>query len=245
MVRKNSLTIILVLSTLLGACVPQAPPQPALPETQPVETLLPESAPPTEVVPAAETQPVSILWTGYRDERYGIGLAFPCWWAFTPMPTEGYGGAMTLRSFDEDYFRAHSTKGNWNDSVPPEGVFALDIGVFEGFDPAMSIVDAWATVTDPTMSVIVTSEERMIGQNQATVIQLQNVNNSSEPPFTMYLYRLAPDKILMVSPLFQDRLDANDIQGILTSLSLSPDVPIQVPTVAPHEPLIPAACAGN
>ena len=245
MVRKNSLTIILVLSTLLGACAPQAPPQPALPETQPVETLLPESAPPTEVVPATETQPVSILWTGYRDERYGIGLAFPCWWAFTPMPTEGYGGAMTLRSFDEDYFRAHSTKGNWNDSVPPEGVFALDIGVFEGFDPAMSIVDAWNTVTDPTMSVIVTSEERMIGQNQATVIQLQNVNNSSEPPFTMYLYRLAPDKILMVSPLFQDRLDANDIQGILTSLSLSPDVPIQVPTVAPHEPLIPAACAGN
>jgi len=240
---KNKLTIILIASTLLGACVPQPVP-PAPPEPPPVETRALETPPSTEALPAAETQPVSILWTGYRDERYGIGLAFPCWWAFTPMPTEGYGGAMTLRSFNEDYFRAHSTKGNWNGDIPPEGVFALDVGVFEGFDPAMSIVDAWATVTDPTMSVIVASEERAIGQNTATVIQLQNVNNSSELPFTMYLYRLAPDKILFVSPLFQDRLEASDIQEILKSLAL-PGQPIQVPTVAPHEPLIPAACAEN
>lgn len=244
MVHKISLPVFFVLSTLLAACAPEAA-QPAPLETQPVETLVPESAPPTEVVPATEESSVSTLWVGYRDERYGIGFAFPCWWAFTPMPAEGYGGAMSLRSFDEEYFRAHSTKGNWNGNVPPEGVFALDIGVFEGFDPALSIVDAWNTVTDPSMSVIVASEERVIGQNTATVIQLQNVNNSNDPPFTMYLYRLEPDKILFVSPLFQDRLDANDIQGILTSLSLSPDVPIQVPTVAPHEPLIPAACAEN
>ena len=244
MAHKNSLILFFVASTLLGACVPQPVP-PAPPETHPVETTAPESVPPTEIVPATETQPASILWTGYRDPRYGIGLAFPCWWVFTPMPTEGYGGAMTLRSFDEEYFRAHSIKGNWNDSVPPEGVFALDIGVFEGIDPALSTVDAWATLTDPTMSMIAASEERVVGQNTATVIQIQNLVNSSDPPFTMYLYRLAPDKILMVSPFFQDRLDANDIQGILTSLSLSPDVPIQVPTVAPHEPLIPAACAKN
>ena len=244
MVRKNSLIVLFIVPTLLVACAPEAA-QPAPLETQPVETHVLESAPPIEAVPATETPSVSMLWVGYRDERYGIGLAFPCWWAFTPMPTEGYGGAMTLRSFDEEYFRAHSTKGNWNGDVPPEGVFALDVGVFEGFDPALSLVDAWNTVTDPSMSVIVAAEEQVIGQNTATVIQLQNVNNDSEPPFTMYLYRLTPDKILFVSPLFQDRLAANDIQGILTSLSLSPDVPIQVPTVAPHPPLIPAACAEN
>ena len=177
-------------------------------------------------------------WVTYRDPRYGVGLAYPCWWAFTPMPIEGYGGAMTLRSFDEEYFRANSTKGNWNGA-------AIDVGVFEGFDPAMSITDAWATVTDPTMSVIAASEERMIGQNQATVIQMQNVNNNNDPLFTMYLFRLAPDKILMFSPLFQDRLDSNDIQGILTSLSLSLDQAIVVPAFAPHEPLIAAACAGK
>jgi len=248
MVRKNIFIVFLIVSALLAACAPQATPQPqpAPLETQAVEEpVVTETIAPPEVVVAAETKPVSILWMAFRDDRYGIGLAFPCWWAFTPMPTEGYGGAMTLRSFDEAYARAHSTKGNWNGDIPPEGVYALDIGVFEGIDPALSTVEAWASTMDPTMSVIAASEERMIGQNLATVIQIQNVVNQSDPLFTMYLYRLAPDKILMVSPLFQDRLDASDIQGILNSLSLKPDVPIQVPTVAPHAPLIPAACAEN
>ncbi len=244
MVRKNSLAVLFIVSTLLGACAPQAS-QPAPLETQPVETRIPESSPTTEVVPVTETPPVSILWVGYRDERFGIGLAFPCWWVFTPMSTEGIGGSMTLRSFDEEYIRARSTKGNWNDNVVPEGVFALDIGVFEEIDPTLSTTEAWAGMTDPSMSMIVSSEEQVIGQNQATVIRMQNVVNTNDPLFTMYLFRLAPDKILMVSPLYQDRLGSNDIQGILSSLALSPDQPIQVPTVPPHEPLIAAACTEN
>jgi len=245
MVRKFSLSVFFIISTLLGACAPQTTREPVPLETQAVETLPPESVPPTEIAPATEMPAASDEWVTYRDPRYGVGLAYPCWWAFTPMPEDGYGGAMTLRSFDEDYFRAHSTKGNWNSAVPPEGVFAIDIGVFEGFDPAMSIPDAWANVTDPTMSMIAASEERMVGLNQATVIQMQNVNNSNDPLFTMYLFRLAPDKILMFSPLFQDRLDSNDVQGILASLSLNPDQAIVVPAFAPHEPLIAAACAGK
>jgi hypothetical protein len=109
----------------------------------------------------------------------------------------------------------------------------------------MSITDAWGTVTDPSMSVIASAEEQMIGQNQATVIQMQNLVNSDDPLFTMYLFRLAPDKILFINPLFQDRIDSNDVQGVLTSISLSPDQEIVVPTFAPHEPLIAAGCAGK
>ena len=243
MVYKIKLPVFFILSILLAACAPQATPQPASPEPQPVETLVPETAPPTEVLPSIETQPVSILWTGYRDDRFGIGLAFPCWWVFTPMPAVGNGSAMYLRSFDEEYVRAHSTKGNWN-GTPPEGVFALDIGVFEDIDPALSTVEAWNTLTDPTMSEITSADERLIGQNQATVVQMRNVDNASGTISTLYLYRLAPDKVLMITPLFQDRLEASDIQEILKSLAL-PGQPIQVPTVAPHEPLIPAACTKN
>jgi len=245
MFRKNSFTLFYIVSILLAACSPQITQEPIPLETQSEATLEPESAPPTEIDPPTNMPAANSEWVTYRDPRYGVGLAYPCWWVFTPMPTEGYGGAITLRSFDEEYFRAHSTKGNWNGDVPPEGVFAVDIGVFEGFDPALSITDAWATVTDPTMSVIASSEERTIGQNQATVIQMQNVVNNNDPLFTMYLFRLAPDKVLTFSSLFQDRLDANDIQGVLTSLSLSPDQPILVPAFAPHEPLIATACAGK
>jgi hypothetical protein len=245
MVRKFSLPVFFILTVLQAACAPQPAQEPMPLETQQIETLIPESMPPTEIALPAEMPTANSEWVTYRDPRYGVGLAYPCWWAFTPMPTEGIGGAITLRSFDEEYARAHSTKGNWNGAVPPEGVFAIDIGVFEGIDPALSTTEAWASMSDPTMSVIAASEERMIGQNQATLIQMQNVNNNNDPLFTMYLFRLAPDKILMFSPLFQDRLDSSDIQGVLNSLSLNPDQPIIVPAFAPHEPLIPAACADN
>ena len=244
MFLKSSFAVWITVLFIVAACVPQTA-QPVPEEVLPVETIFTESVPPTEIAPAMRESPVSALWVEYRDDRYGVGLAFPCWWVFTPMPTEGYGGAMTLRSFDEDYFRAHSTKGNWNGDVPPEGVYALDIGVFEGFDPSLTVTDAWASLNDPSMSVIVSAEERIIGQNQATVVQMLNVDNDNGDISTLYLFPLSPDKILMVSPLLQDRLDAIDVQSILSSISLNPDVPIQVPTVAPHEPLMPAACAGN
>jgi hypothetical protein len=65
---------------------------------------------------------------------------------------------------------------------------------------------------------------------------------SNAPLFTVILFRLAPDKLLIFVTQQQDRLDSVDLQGILTSLSLSPDQPIIVPTAAPHPPLIPAAC---
>jgi len=245
MVRKFSLPVFFILTVLLVACAPQTTQEPISLETQTVETSVPESLPPTEIAPPAEIPAANSEWVTYRDPRYGIGLTYPCWWAFTPMPAEGFGGAISLRSFDEEYFRAHSTKGNWNGAMPPEGVFALDIAVFEKIDPALSTVDAWLTFTDPSMSAIASAEERAIGQNTATVIQMLNMNNSSDPPSTLYVYRLAPDKLLMVNPLFQDRLDADDIQGVLTSLSLSTDQPIVVPAFAPHEPLIAAACAGK
>jgi len=245
MVRKFSLPLFFVLAVLLGACAPQVTQEPIPLETQPVESSIPESVPPTEIASSTEMPAGNSEWVTYRDSRYGIGLAYPCWWTFDPMPAEGYGGAINLRSFDEEYFRAHSTKGSWNNSAPPEGVFALDIAVFENIDPALSTVDAWKIFTDPDMSAIASAEERAIGQNTATVIQMLNMNNSSDPPATLYVYRLAPDKLLMVNPIFQDRLDANDIQGILTSLSLKPDRAIVLPAFAPHEPLIAAACAGK
>jgi len=245
MFRMNGFTVFFIASILLAACTPQTAQEPVPLETQQVETVIPENLPPTETVLPTEVPAANGAWVSYRDPRYGIGLAYPCWWTFTPMPTEGIGGAITLRSFDEDYFRAHSTKGNWNGNVPPEGVFAIDIGVSERVNPTLSTVDAWASMMDPSMSVIVSSEEQTIGQNQATVIWIKNVVNQSDPLFTMYLYRLAPDKVLFVSPLFQDRIDSNDVQGVLTSLSLSPDQPIQVPTSAPHAPLIAAACVGK
>ena len=156
------------------------------------------------------------------------------------MPADGTAATLGLRSFDEAYFRAHSVKGQWKDGIPPEGVFTADLVVFEGIDPAKPNADAYPI--DSATTAIASSEDKFIGLNLATVIQLKDLVNSNAPLFTVILFRLAPDKLLAFVTQQQDRLDSVDLQGILTSLSLSPDQPITVPTVAPHPPLIPAAC---
>ena len=83
---------------------------------------------------------------------------------------------------------------------------------------------------DPRRVPIVSSEDKLIGQNQATVVQLQDLVNSNAPLFTAIVFRLAPDKLMIFVTQQQDRLDSADFQGILNSLSLSPDQPIVVPT---------------
>jgi hypothetical protein len=235
-------TFLIILSTLLAACAPQPAPAPTeIPATETPSVVSTISVQPTVKVQLTPELPsANSAWVQYRDPRYGIGLAYPCWWVMYPMPAEGIGGTISLRSFDEDYFRANSVRGQWKDGIVPEGVFAVDLGVFEGIDPAASNAEAYPR--DPETSAIVSSEDVLIGQNQATVIQLQNLVNSNDPLFTAILFRLAPDKLMIFVTQQQDRLDSTDAQGILNSLSLSPDQPIVIPAYAPHPPLIPAAC---
>jgi hypothetical protein len=237
-------TFLLVLSALLAACAPQPAPAPTtvpVTEVPTVVSTLPVQ-PTVEIQSTLTTeQPVAnSAWTQYRDTRYGIGVAYPCWWIMYPIPVDGNGGTLSLRSFDEEYFRAHSVKGQWKDGIPPEGAFTADFVVFEGVDPAKSNADAYPI--DPSTTAIVSSKDKLIGQNQATLIQLKDLVNSNAPLFTVILFRLAPDKLVGFVTQQQDRLDSPDLQGILTSLSLSPDQPIVLPTAEPHPPLINAAC---
>jgi hypothetical protein len=157
-----------------------------------------------------------------------------------PMPAEGSGATLSLRSFDEDYFRAHAVKGQWEGGVAPEGALTADLVVFEDVDSAKSNAEAYPI--DPSMNEIVSSEDIVIGRNQATLIELKDLVNTNAPLFKVILFRLAPDKLLGFVSQQQDQLDSVDLQGILTSLSLSPDQPIILPTGAPHAPLIPADC---
>jgi hypothetical protein len=235
-------TFLLILSALLAACAPQPAPAPTdIPATEtPAAVSTMPVQPTVEAQSIPEPTAANSAWVQYRDPRYGIGVAYPCWWIMYPMPAEGSGATLSLRSFDEDYFRAHSIKGQWKDGIPPEGAFTADFVVFEGIDPAKSNTEAYPI--DPSTTAIVSSEDKLIGQNQATLIQLKDLVNSNAPLFTVILFRLAPDKLLGFVTQQQDRMNSVDLQGILTSLSLSPDQPIVVPTDAPHPPLIPAAC---
>jgi len=251
MYRSNRSILMMLISTLLlGACA-QQPTRVSAVENGPTEIPATASLVPlpseiaTETNPSTEVPATDNTWIEYRDTKFGIGLAYPCWWKLTPMSADGMGGFIGLRSFDEAYVLSRSIKGGWQNGIYPEGVFAIDIVINEQIDPTKSNEESWNSMLDPTATSIVASEEIMVGQNLATRIELKNLVNSSDPNVIVYLFRLAPDKIMLFSVLQQDRLDSPDIQGILTSLSLNLDQAIILPDVTPHAPLIAAPCIGK
>ena len=176
-----------------------------------------------------------------RDQRYEFGLAVPCWWLITPIPVDAIGGGvMTIRNYDEAYFNANSTKGFWD---WPNGTLKLDVVVMEGVDPANSDIDGYKQFSDPTMESVVSTEVRQFGTHSGTIAILANVDNPNSPDTKVYFFRLAPDKLLMINPIPQNIIDTPDFQTILTSIALTLEEQITLPTVTPAPPLIDASCA--
>lgn len=234
---KTKLFVFLLLVVLLvSACAPMT----AAPEPNIVVSEEPLPIP-TEAEPAPQPElPISTAWKAVRDPRYGFGLAVPCWWLVSPIPQEGFGGVMTIKNYDEGFFNAHSTKGNWD---WPFGSLKLDVIVMEGADPAKTDAEAYMQFVDPTMTGLVAAEPMQIGAHNATVLMLSNMVNTDDPNVNLFIFRLAPDKLLMVAPIPQNIVNTPDFQAILASIVLKPEEQIALPLIAPTPALIDATCA--
>jgi hypothetical protein len=234
----KKILIPLLTIFLAAACSPlQATPalQAIPPLVQTLPTLTEEPAP----VPQAESP--SAAWKEVRDARYGFGLAVPCWWLVSPIPPEGFGGVMGLTNYDEAYFMANSQKGFWD---WPNGTLKIDVVVMEDINPALSDTDAYMAMVDTSMEGLVAFEAKQTGLHTATVLTLQNQVNQNDPPVRIFLYRLAPDKLIMLNPIPQSIIDTPDFQAILASIVLTPQEPVLIPTSLPiATPLIEASCA--
>jgi len=236
--KNKSLLLLLLIALFVGACAPSVAPTEEFPTPFPTEE---PQAVPTQAEPAPQPeQPISTAWMIVRDQRYGFGLALPCWWIAHPIPEGGFGGAMTIYNYDEAYFNAHSTKGFWE---WPNGTLKMDVIVMEGIDPANSDIDGYLQFSDPTMERVDAVESQQFGSHTATVASLANVDNPNSPITKVYFFRLAPDKLLMVNPIPQSIIDTPDIQGILASIVLSPDEKVTLPTITPAPALIDSSCA--
>jgi len=235
---KTKLLLLLILSAVLGsACTPVPTPAVEVPTLGPTQE--PPPVPTQTEVPTQPEQPVSTEWRAVRDQRYGFGLAVPCWWLVDPIPAEGFGGAMTIKNYDENYFNAHSNKGYWD---WPNGTLKLDVIVIEGADPAKSDADAYMQFVDPTMTSLVSSESRQVGANTVTVVTLSNLVNTNDPNIQLFVYRLSPGILLMVNPIPQTIIDTPDFQALLASIVLTPDEQITLPTITPAPALINTTC---
>lgn len=236
---KTQLIVFLLLVALfMSACAPSIALTEDVPAPIPTEEPLPAPTQ-TESAPQPE-QPVVTAWKAVRDARYGFGLATPCWWVVNPIPAEGAGGVMTITNYDEAYFMAHSNKGFWE---WPNGTLKLDVIVMEGADPARNDADAYMQFVDPSMTGLVSVEAQQFGSHSATVITLSNLVNTADPDTKLFIFRLAPDILLMVAPFPQNIIETPEFQAILSSIVLTPEEQVALPLIPPAPALIEASCA--
>lgn len=234
--KYKFLLLLLLVSLIVSACAPSVAPTETL-EPIPTEEA---SAIPTQPEPAPQSElPVTTAWKAVRDARYGFGLAVPCWWLVSPIPEQGFGGAMTITNYDEAYFMQHSNKGFWE---WPNGTLKLDLIVMEGVDPAKSDAETYMGFVDSTMTGLVSTEQQQIGKHTVTVLTLSNLISTSDPHTRLFIHRLAPDKLLMVAPIPQTIIDTPDFQAVLASIVLQPDEQVALPTITPAPALINAPC---
>ena len=233
---KTKINVLVLLVLLISACAPVTESTEISVEPLPTEEPLPA---PTEQVAPQPEQPVSTTWRAVRDMRFGFGFAIPCWWLTNPIETDG--AIYTVKNYDDAYFNAHSSKGFWE---WPNGTLKLDIVVFEGADPALSDADAYIQLADPSMTGLVSAEIRQFGSHSGTAATISNLDNPNSPDVTVFLFRLAPNRLLMVNPVPQTIIDTPDFQALLSSVSLSLDEDITLPIITPAPALIDASCAG-
>jgi hypothetical protein len=236
--KSKSLLLIFTIALFVSSCAPSVAPTQESSAPLPIEE--PQAVPTqTESGPQPE-QPISTAWRAVLDQRYGFGLAVPCWWIVHPIPEGGFGGAMTIYNYNEAYFNAHSTKGFWD---WPNGTLKMDVIVMEGIDPANSDIDGYKQFSDPTMERVDSVESQQFGSHSATVASLTSVDNPISPITIVYFFRLAPDKLLMVNPIPQSIIDTPDFQAILASFVLTPGEQVTLPTITPAPALIDSSCA--
>lgn len=236
--KNKSLLFLLLVALVVNACTPSIAPTDESPTSIPTEEPLAIPTQ-TESVPQSEP-PIVTSWKAIRDARYGFGLAVPCWWLVSPIPEQGMGGVMTITNYDEAYFMAHSSKGFWEWS---NGTLKLDIVIMEGVDPAKSDVNAYMQFVDPTMTGLVSVESQQIGSHTATVATLSNLINTNDPNVKLFIFRLAPDKLLMVAPTPQNIIKTPDFQAVLSSIALTVDEQVTLPNITPAPALIDSTCA--
>lgn len=227
---KTKINALALLVLILSACAPVIQPTEAV--VEPLPTSTEETAPQPE-------QPVSTSWRAVRDMRYGFGFAIPCWWLTNPIDADG--AIYTVKNYDDAYFYAHANKGYWE---WPNGTLKMDIIVFEGADPALSDADAYIQAAGPSMTGLVSAETRLFGSHSGTVAVVSNLDNTNSPDVTVFLFRLAPDRLLMVNPVPQTIIDTPDFQAMLSSVVFSADESITLPIITPAPALIDSSCAG-
>jgi hypothetical protein len=89
----------------------------------------------------------------------------------------------------------------------------------------------------------VSAEQQQFGAHTATVLTVANLVNTNDPDMRLFFYRPSPNILIMIVPVPQTIIDTPDFQALLSSIVLTPDEQITLPTITPAPALIDASCA--
>jgi len=211
-------------------------PEPAIISPTPQEIHTPTVTQAPTNTPKPKPAEVS-FWREVRDPGTGFGFALPCWWV-TYMPSaDALTYAITVASYDENYFLANSVKGQWLGSEPPNGVYKLDFLVDKQIDASLSDEAAVRQALTSELNAVDLVQERPVG-NHSALLAIQSNRDNPTSTGTVYAFRLSPTSLMMVSAASASDLTDPVVQAILNSLALSPDEPVQLPTIDPGPALI-------
>jgi hypothetical protein len=174
-------------------------------------------------------------WFQGKDPRSGVRFAIPCFWEYDiPQDDPGSLSSFNLRnypySFAESFPRGVGVFEAGGIKIDMIYFNYIDWGLPAGSTPrdlVLSLFDA-----DNTETTLNSIEERVY--NNQPVLRV--VTESTFGTGIAYWYDLSPETVLVLglAPMESDGLE--DVQAILSSIALSPDVPVQMPLIDPALP---------
>lgn len=194
-----------------------------------------------ETLPPSQTPAPSPYWTVYSDEFTGISFASPCFWEVQLMeadPITASGGYMRTQNIPDGYVNQYPL-------AFPRGTGVFEIG---GIKIEFVIInldsEGYPAGTSPLEYVTAQSE----GESLATLVGTEEieingqagllVNSESSLGFSQYyLFGISNELLLLVNYFPQDLTNHPDMQGVLESISISPENPVAIPSYTPGPPL--------
>ena len=181
---------------------------------------------------AEETMTYQSGWVKMSDPHYGIRFAVPCFW-HVDMPDEKYRGlSYSIRNYSYEY--SASFPRNDEDFWESGGI-KIDMAFPQKAHRGTSMEDYVANLyvhAEADGFELVSTEVVLVNGQKALLVTTKSVFGIGH----FYLFDLNEDAFLVYS-LSPGAIDNPDVQTILHSLAIDPDIRVEMPDSPPGYPL--------
>jgi hypothetical protein len=189
----------------------------------------------------------SQFWVEVRDDRTGIRFVIPCFW-IADIPTGEQDpsglGSFQIKNYTEEFVSSFGPKKG--DLIWENGAIKIDMmyskGEHLGLPPGASAREFAQRLNRGEGEGIESLEDVTINGQPAVLVT--TYNSIYESTHQSYTFALSNDLFLIFSVHPNNENFNADVQGILQSLALTPEVNVRVPEFIPKHPPegVPAAC---